>query len=156
MLSIIVPAYNAERTLKKSIENLLGKESLEIIIVENGSTDSTTAVAEEIATSSTNVHVIHSKKGVSNARNLGIDYANGDYIAFLDADDNYEDEALLKLYEKAKNNELDIVMGAYSRDYLNTNEEYFYLNNEENFEEEKEHGIIFVDNYTDEDLSKIH
>jgi len=142
MLSIIVPAYNAERTLKKSIENLLGKESLEIIIVENGSTDSTTAVAEEIATSSTNVHVIHSKKGVSNARNLGIDYANGDYIAFLDADDNYEDEALLKLYEKAKNNELDIVMGAYSRDYLNTNEEYFYLNNEENFEEENKVSFI--------------
>lgn len=142
MLSIIVPAYNAEKTLRKSIENLLGKDILEIIIVENGSTDATTAVAEEIATSSTNVHVIHSKKGVSNARNLGIDYANGDYIAFLDADDNYEVKALLKLYNQAKNNELDILMGAYSRDYLNTKEEYYYLNIEESYDEKTKISFI--------------
>ena len=142
MLSIIVPAYNAERTLKKSIENLLGKESLEIIIVENGSTDATTAVAEEIATNSTNVHVIHSKKGVSNARNLGIDYASGDYLTFLDADDYLEVEELLKLYEKAKKDNLDILMGAYSRDYFNTKEEYFYLDHEKNYNEKTKLSFI--------------
>ena len=96
MLSIIVPAYNAENTIKQSINNLLDNDCFEIIIIENGSTDKTTDVVEEVVDKHSNVKLLHSTPGVSNARNCGIELASGDYIAFLDADDYYEVNTLIE------------------------------------------------------------
>ena len=85
--SVIIPAYNAAPFIKRAVDSISSQDhdSWEIIIVENGSTDDTYEVACSL--SNDKIHVFQSEKGVSNARNLGIDKAQGDWILFLDADD---------------------------------------------------------------------
>ena len=90
MVSIIVPAYNAEKYLPDAISSV-GKQSAsdwELIIVDDGSTDATTAIAASAAASDPRIrHIRTFNAGVSAARNLGIAEASGEFVAFLDADD---------------------------------------------------------------------
>lgn len=89
-LSVIIPVYNGEKYLYKSLNSVLKQpcKDLEIIIVDDGSKDSSGKIADEFANKYHNISVIHTpNKGVSHARNLGIDAAKGTYISFLDADD---------------------------------------------------------------------
>ncbi|SEW36902.1 Glycosyl transferase family 2 [Ruminococcaceae bacterium KH2T8] len=85
--SVIIPAYNAASFIKRAVASISSQnyDSWEIIIVENGSTDDTYEIACSL--SNDKIHVFQSEKGVSNARNLGIEKAKGDWIVFLDADD---------------------------------------------------------------------
>ncbi len=88
-ISVIVPAYNAAPYLEHCYDSLLAQAvtDWELLIVENGSTDDTTAVGERLTRQDSRVRLLHSEKGVSRARNLGIDEARGEYTTFLDADD---------------------------------------------------------------------
>lgn len=85
--SVIIPAYNAAPFIKRAVDSIRSQDcdSWEIIIVENGSTDDTYEIASGM--SNDKIRVFQSEKGVSNARNLGIEKAQGDWIIFLDADD---------------------------------------------------------------------
>lgn len=87
MVSIIIPAYNAEKWIYRSVNSALSQtyKNIEVIVVENGSQDRTNDILTTIEDN--RLRVLHSAKGVSNARNLGIENAKGNYIAFLDADD---------------------------------------------------------------------
>ena len=98
--SFIIPAYNAGRTIKTAIESIAEKVSdAEIIVVENGSTDNTTDEVERSCETNGNVQILHSEKGVSAARNMGIKHATGKWIIFVDADDQWvgEEKELKKL-----------------------------------------------------------
>lgn len=109
-VSVIIPAYNAEKTIAKSIESVLNQKlkGIEIIVVNDGSTDKTYEVAKRYENS--NVEVLNKENGgVSTARNAGIDAADGEYIAFLDSDDYYDTDAITKMYDIAKESKLDIV-----------------------------------------------
>ncbi|WP_101722932.1 bifunctional glycosyltransferase/CDP-glycerol:glycerophosphate glycerophosphotransferase [Eggerthella timonensis] len=91
-VSVIVPAYNSEDNIAKSIESLqhqtLGPDKLEIVLVNDGSSDGTSAICHEYAGKASNIVVIDKENGgVGSARNAGIDAAHGKYIAFLDSDD---------------------------------------------------------------------
>lgn len=91
-VSVIVPAFNSEGNIAKTIESLqhqtLGSEKLEIILVNDGSSDGTLAICHEYASKTGNIVVIDKKNGgVGSARNAGIEIAQGKYIAFLDSDD---------------------------------------------------------------------
>ncbi len=88
-ISVIVPAYNAAFYLERCYQSLLAQSvtDWEMLIVENGSTDDTAAVGERLAQQDSRVWLLHSEKGVSHARNLGIAEARGEYTTFLDADD---------------------------------------------------------------------
>lgn len=113
MISVIIPAYNAASYLRRSVESVVSKQNTndnetEVIIVENGSTDQTTEVAEELTKEYDNVILYHSPKGVSNARNLGIEKAKGEWIAFIDADDYLTSEGLKTLTEDASDNKPDL------------------------------------------------
>ena len=94
LISVIIPAYNSEKTLERAINSIGNVDGLEIIIVENGSIDNTTNIAENLEKKDKRVRVYHSNKGVSNARNCGIEKANGKWITFLDSDDSYRAGAL--------------------------------------------------------------
>lgn len=126
LLSIIIPAYNAEKTIKKTIQSIFEGFlfPLEIIVVENGSTDRTTEILENLSDS--NVIICHSVKGVSNARNVGIQQAKGKWIMFVDADDlivngySKQLEAILKesnsdlcLFSKVINNKIIKICSEY-------------------------------------------
>ena len=91
-VSVIIPAYNSERGVAKAVESLqkqtIDENALEIILVNDGSTDSTSAICHELAGKASNIVVIDKENGgVGSARNAGIEAARGKYIAFLDSDD---------------------------------------------------------------------
>ena len=86
--SFIIPAYNAAKTIRASVESILSKvPDAEVIIVENGSSDDTYATASKLAEACGNILLLRSEKGVSEARNTGIRHAAGEWILFVDADD---------------------------------------------------------------------
>ena len=115
-ISFIIPAYNAANILQASVKSIIPlakKRSIEILIIENGSTDDTTAVACRLEQEYDFVHVYHSKKGVSAARNLGMSKASGRWLAFVDADDRIYADAFDKAIEE--NEEGELVICGYTK-----------------------------------------
>lgn len=113
-LSCIVPVYNAEQYLEKCIGSLLQITSIsvEIILIDDGSTDSSPILLDKYAESNPNIKVIHqNNKGVAVARNTGIDIATGEYIAFIDSDDWVVPQELTRLYNCAQHNNADMILG---------------------------------------------
>ena len=101
-ISVIVPVYQAEKFLHRCLDSVARQtfSDWELILVDDGSTDGSAALCDRLAAKDNRVRVFHRKKnqGVSEARNLGINEAKGEYIAFLDADDCYEFQALETLW----------------------------------------------------------
>ena len=97
LVSIVIPAYNTEQYIHRAIESSIRQtyKNIEIIIIDDGSTDGTLNVAQSYESQDSRVRVIHQEnKGVSSARNHGIREAKGEYIMFLDSDDWFEDNAV--------------------------------------------------------------
>ena len=89
-LSIIIPAYNAAKYVERCIESIVsqGYDDVEILLVDDGSTDNTLQICDALATKYPCIKVLHKENGgVSSARNLGIDNAQGEYLMFVDVDD---------------------------------------------------------------------
>ncbi len=113
-ISVIIPAYNVEDLLEKCVRSVADqdypKALLQIIIVDDGSTDGTAAKADELAREISNVEVIHKKNGgSSSARNVGIDAATGDYLSFIDSDDFISENMYSLMMEAAVRNNADMV-----------------------------------------------
>lgn len=111
-ISVIVPCYNAERYLSVCLESLKAQRQPEIqmILIDDGSTDATGEMLERFARSDPRARVIHVENGgVSFARNRGLALAGGRYIAFVDADDALEENALKRLYDFAEQTGAQIV-----------------------------------------------
>lgn len=92
LLSIVIPAYNSEKSISRTIDSLLkqsvGMDCYEIIVIDDGSTDATLAICQDIAKKNVNIRVEHQENsGASAARNHGIDLARGKWITFVDSDD---------------------------------------------------------------------
>lgn len=94
-ISAIVPVYNSEKYVEQCIESILSQtyQDWELILVDDGSKDNSLSILQEYANRDTRIHVIHQEnKGPGIARNVGVDYATGDYIVFIDSDDRvYKD-----------------------------------------------------------------
>lgn len=120
--SVIIPVYNVEGYLNKCIESVLGqttKSSFEIILVDDGSTDSSGARCDEMAESDERIRVIHQEnRGCSAARNTGLQNACGEYVLFLDPDD-YWDEELLSVVDELVSRSPDMAMFGVNRVYPN-------------------------------------
>ena len=112
-ISVIIPVFNTEKYLKQCIESLENQNSnLEIIIVDDGSTDGSGVIADELGQKDPRIKVIHQEhKGLSAARNRGIEEAEGEYIFFLDSDDRIKEHSLDHLYAEATKHHADIIMG---------------------------------------------
>ncbi len=115
MITVIIPCYNAEKYLKECIEDLLNKpNSMEIIIVNDASTDGTGKIASDLENSHGNivkVITLNENRGQGHARNVGINNASGEWIIFLDVDD-YLTKDIISEYEEVvdSNNKVDIVI----------------------------------------------
>lgn len=112
-ISVIVPAYNSEKFLKETLDNLLGQtlREIQIIIVNDGSTDSTQMIIDEYAKKHSNITPVYQKNaGVSAARNTGIEHAEGKYTAFLDSDDLYSENALEEMYNALEETAADLAI----------------------------------------------
>ncbi len=116
LISIIIPVYNTEVFLERCIESLCAQtyKNWEIILVNDGSTDSSGQLCDMYATKDCRIHVIHQKNlGVSSARNAGLEIANGEYITFVDSDDYVEVDMLQKLICFQKSSKAEIVSSIF-------------------------------------------
>lgn len=114
-LSVIIPCYNVEFYIKETVDSVLnqGIEDIEIILVNDGSTDDTLKILRAIELKSNVVVVDGSNHGVSIARNIGMTMAKGEYLLFLDGDDLLEPQVLKLWLNLAREEQLDICFGGY-------------------------------------------
>lgn len=111
-ISVIIPVYNVEQYLKEGIESLLNQtyNNLEIILVDDGSKDSSGMICDEYAKKDARIKVIHTiNRGQSCARNQGLQAATGEYISFMDSDDYVEQNRYKKAMKLMLENDADIV-----------------------------------------------
>ncbi len=103
-VSVIVPVYNVEKYIKNCLESLVNQtlKDIEIIIVNDGSTDSSKSIIDEYIEKYDNIVYLEKENGgLSDARNYGLNYAKGEYVAFLDSDDYVDISIYEKMYNKA-------------------------------------------------------
>ena len=120
-VSVIIPVYNSEEFITDAIESLVkqpGMEEAEVLLIDDGSTDSTPAVCDRLAEQYSNLVVIHQEnKGPSAARNIGLDRAKGKYIAFVDADDVADEKMISTLVEMMENG-ADLAVAGYCLEFV--------------------------------------
>ena len=116
-ISIIVPVYNVEKYLEECVESVLSQTftDYELLLIDDGSTDSSGDLCDQIAKRDVRVRVIHkSNRGSSSARNKGVDEAKGEWIIFLDSDDKWADkDGLRRLCDYAMRKNLDVLRFEY-------------------------------------------
>ena len=112
-ISVIIPVYNVEKYISRCLDSILNQsyKNVEIIIINDGSTDKSGLICDEYSKRYDNIRVFHKENGgVSSARNLGITVAKGEYITFADPDDFLNKDMYKILYDNAKNNNSDITI----------------------------------------------
>ena len=111
MVSVIIPVYNVAQYLPECIESVIAQtyKDIEIILVDDGSTDNSGIICDEYAKKDNRIKVVHKPNGgLSSARNAGIDICSGEYITFIDSDDYIADDMIEQLYIALYKTESDI------------------------------------------------
>ncbi len=137
-ISIIIPAYNAEKVIRDCIESILSQtlKQIEIIAVDDGSTDSTREILRSYRQQDARIRLIEKDRneGLSAARNSGMRIARGEYIGFVDADDWVERDYFESMYSGGKNS--DLIIAGYQHDSMEDNREKVYISRTVNMPEE--------------------
>ena len=118
LVSVIVPIYNVEKYLRTCVDSILTQSysALEIILVDDGSTDSCPQICDQYAQQDPRIRVIHQKNaGLSAARNAGIDICRGEYLTFIDSDDFIHERLVELLLNACLSNDADIAVGDLER-----------------------------------------
>ena len=114
-VSIVVPVYNVESYLERCVESLLKQDimdPIEILLIDDGSTDQSGAICDAYAKQNPQILVYHKENGgLSDARNFGLDRANGAYILFVDSDDFIEPDSCSSLLNEALSLDAELVIG---------------------------------------------
>lgn len=119
-ISVIIPVFNVENYLPKMIDSILSQQekNFEIILIDDGSTDASGEVCDNYARIYNNIRTVHQRnKGASSARNEGIKLAKGEYLFFLDADDEVRKNYFSYMMDAFETNESDMVCCSYSTQY---------------------------------------
>ena len=114
--SVIIPVYNAERTLRRCLDSLVGQQfsDYELLLINDGSTDGSDAICREYANTYSCVRYFAKENGgVSSARNLGLEQAEGEYILFVDSDDYVSQDYFALLSHTLESNAVDLLMFGY-------------------------------------------
>ncbi len=125
LISVIVPIYNVEKYLTECIESIINQtyKNIEILLINDGSTDNSGRICDEYSKKDERIKVIYKENGgLSEARNYGIDIANGEYIAFVDSDDYISDMFIENLYKAIIENNTEVSQCNFTK-VTDTNEE---------------------------------
>lgn len=118
-VSVIIPCYNAQKTVVRTVKSVLSQtfEEVEIILVDDASTDNTAIILDRLARADTRIQIVKHQKnmGEGAARFSGINASKGKYICFIDADDTFTPDAIKILYDTAEREHTDITEGAHTR-----------------------------------------
>ena len=112
-ISVVVPVYNVKKYLEKSFESIADQtyDNLEIVLVDDGATDGSGKLCDELAKKDNRVKVCHKVNGgLSSARNHGLLNATGDYIIFIDSDDYIHPDMISSLYSEIKRTDSDVAV----------------------------------------------
>ena len=118
LISVVLPIYNVEKYLRRCLDSVVNQtyKNLEILLINDGSTDNCLKICEEYAELDSRVQVINKKNaGLGMARNTGIDYAKGEYICFFDSDDYIELNTIEKLYKIIVSEQPEIVCYGFNK-----------------------------------------
>lgn len=121
-VSVIVAAYNSEGYIERCLRSIQQQtlNNIQLVVVDDGSTDATSSIIDEVLLEDGRARILHQEnRGVSKARNAGIDLAEGEYLFFCDSDDWLETDALEALYLFGRENQLDLVYFDHYRDENN-------------------------------------
>lgn len=113
LVSIIIPVYNAEEYLEKSLDSVINQTltNIEIILIDDGSTDGSLAILRKYASIDSRIKLLHEEnKGAGAARNYGMKYATGEYLSFLDCDDIVEKNMIEEMWRISETNNLDVIV----------------------------------------------
>ncbi|MBV6736454.1 glycosyltransferase [Priestia megaterium] len=130
-VSVIVPVYNVEKYLSRCVKSIMNQkiENIEILLVNDGSTDSSGELCDKFAELDNRIKVIHKKNGgLSDARNAGLDIAKGKFIGFIDSDDYVHPEMYKVLLEVITNNDCDIAECGFKEVFSEEAEVNNYIN----------------------------
>ena len=129
-ISVIIPVYNSSTYLRKCLDSVVNQtlKDIEIIIINDGSTDDSKNIIEEYTGKYKNIIFIDQEnKGIGKTRNIGIKMATGEYITFVDSDDYIKENMLEEYYKYAKKHNFDLVIGSYIKKI--NNKEIIFENN---------------------------
>lgn len=146
-ISIIVPVYNTEKYLHRCLNSIINQsyENLEVILVDDGSTDSSPAICDEFAEKDSRIKVIHKvNEGVSIARNTGISVATGEYLSFVDSDDFIDKAMLERLMNNAVKNDADISICGFNETTKDSCE-CVYIDDECVFDSQRALEHLYID-----------
>lgn len=139
-ISIIVPVYQAEKYISKCIESIVNQayKNLEIILIDDGSTDSSGEICDRYGERDKRIVVVHTpNKGVSAARNCGLDIATGDYITFVDSDDFLDLQMYSEMIQVAEKYSCDVVMCDCIKEFKGKSEKYTHAIREGFYDKEQ-------------------
>ncbi len=129
-ISVIIPVYNSSTYLRKCLDSVVNQtlKDIEIIVINDGSTDDSKNIIEEYLCKYKNIIFIDQEnKGIGKTRNIGIKKATGEYITFVDSDDYIKENMLEEYYKYAKKHNFDLVIGSYIKKI--NNKEIIFENN---------------------------
>lgn len=154
LISVIVPVYNAEEYLPACLDSILNQDlrEIEIIVIDDGSTDESGKIADRYAAEDPRIRVIHQENAhLSASRNAGMQLAIGEYIAFIDADDWIETDMFSSMYKVAQREKSDVVICSVTLEFTKDNSVYFEKVGQEYTERDTGHFYsLFIE------LSQLH
>ena len=116
LVSVIIPVYNVQKYLLKCVESVINQTytNIEIILIDDGSKDTSGKICDEIAEKDQRIRVIHTEnRGVSAARNMGLSFAVGEFVTFVDSDDTVNSKFVEELYA-AFDSSVDMTVCAFT------------------------------------------
>lgn len=129
-VSVIIPVYNIEKYLQECLDSVVNQtlKDIQIILIDDGSTDRSGEICQNYAEKYSFIEYYYKENGGSaSARNLGLEYANGEYIGFIDSDDWVEKDMYQKLYDTAKNEDADIIFCRVFEEECSGADDYYKL-----------------------------
>lgn len=122
LISVIVPVYNVEKYLSRCLESIINQtyKNIEVVCIDDGSPDKSINILKEYEKKDKRIKIIRQEnKGLSGARNTGIENSKGEYVFFIDSDDYLPKNAIKSLHKEIKKNRSDICIGSYYKTYKN-------------------------------------